>query len=97
MHKIIVKPVITEKSIREAEAGKFTFIVEKTANKHEIATAIEALFVVNVTNVATNTVKGVRTRMTRIGKRTTDESYKKARVMLKKDQKIDIFEIGKDK
>jgi large subunit ribosomal protein L23 len=97
MHKVIVKPIITEKSIKEAEAGKFTFVVDKKANKHEIATAIEALFNVTVTGVATNTVKGVRMRQTRIGKRVTDESYKKARVMLAKDQKIDIFEIGKDK
>ena len=45
---IILKPVITEKSMDGLQVGKYTFKVAKDANKVEIADAVEKLFGVKV-------------------------------------------------
>lgn len=92
---IIIAPMITEKSVAEAKTGKYTFKVEKDANKYEIAKAIETLFSVKVTYVSTNIIKETRIRNTKLGRSKTDLTYKKARVKLAKDQKIELFDIEK--
>ena len=56
--EIIVRPVVTEKSNDELQAGKYTFEVNKKATKIEIAKAVEKLFEVKVLNVNTMTVRG---------------------------------------
>lgn len=89
---VIIKPVITEKSLKDAQIGFFTFKVSQTAHKREIARAIEKVFSVNVTGVSTNIVKGTRVRLTKRGRSTQDLSYKKARVKLANGQKINIFD-----
>lgn len=87
--------MITEQSMKDAGVGKFTFVVDKAANKYDIKRAVESLFNVNVTKVYTNTVKGSRVRMTKLGRQKSDLTYKKARVTLKEGQKIDVFEVDK--
>jgi|SRR3989344_6637624 len=94
---IIISPVITEKSMQDASAGKFTFKVMKGANKNEIKKEIEKRFSVNVTHVSTNILKG---RKIRVGARRTEKSIspsKKAIVTVAKGQKIGLFELGGDK
>lgn len=88
----IVKPIISEKSFAEAKQDKYTFVVAKNANKTDIKNAIEKMFGVNVIGVATANMKGKKVKFTKYGKSVTDLSYKKARVILKKGQKLDIFE-----
>lgn len=89
----IIKPIISEKSFAEAKAyNKYTFLVSKDANKTDIKNAIEKLFGVKVEKVYTNNVKEKKLRQTRLGRQNLDLSYKKARVKLPQDQKIDIFE-----
>ena len=89
----IIKPIISEKSFNEAEnSNKYTFVVRRDATKINIKNAIEKLFGVKVLNVYTATVKGRKIKFTRRGKQDIDQSYKKARVKLLPDQKIDIFE-----
>ena len=56
--EIIIRPVITEKSNDEMQAGKYTFEVNKKATKVDIAKAVEKLFDVKVLNVNTMIVKG---------------------------------------
>ncbi len=92
---IIIAPMITEKSVAEAKTGKYSFKVEKAANKYEIAKAVESLFSVKVTYVSTNIIKETRIRNTKLGRSKTDLTYKKARVQLAKDQKIELFDIEK--
>jgi large subunit ribosomal protein L23 len=91
---IIIEPVITEKSVNEAKAGKYSFKVQKAANKYEIAKAVEALFQVKVVGVSTNIIKETKIRNTKFGRSKSDLTYKKARVKLAPDQKIDLFEVG---
>ena len=88
---IIIKPVITEKSMDELQNGKYTFKVAKNANKIEIKKAVEALFGVEVAKVNTLNVNGKAKRVGRFEGRTSD--WKKAVVTLTEDSKtIDFFE-----
>lgn len=88
---ILLKPVITEKSMQQAANGWYTFKVTLQSEKPMIARAIEKQFKVNVTDIKTITMKA---KPKRTGKRrieVTRASWKKAIVKLKKDQKIDLF------
>lgn len=73
---IILKPVITEKSVDNMAESKYTFKVAKNANKVEIAQAAEALFSVEVVKVNTMNCTGRAKRVGRfVGKK---PDYKKA-------------------
>ncbi|NLJ72228.1 MAG: 50S ribosomal protein L23 [Syntrophomonadaceae bacterium] len=87
---IIIKPVITEKSMDLLADNKYTFIVDKKANKTEIKNAIENIFKVNVLKVSTMNMPGKTKRMGRFEGKTP--SRKKAIVTLKPGHKIRIFE-----
>jgi len=88
---IILKPVITERSMDDLQAGKYTFKVAKDATKPEIKKAVEKLFGVEVDKVTTMNVRGKEKRMGRfVG---TTASWKKAIVTLTEDSKaIEFFE-----
>ncbi len=54
MESILIRPVITEKASAEAEGrNRYTFVVDKKANKVEIKKAVEAAYNVNVESVRT--------------------------------------------
>lgn len=88
---VIIKPIISEKSLKDAAMGKYTFLVNKKATKTDIKKALEEVFSVNVTKIMTNITKGSTTKNTRIGRKVTVFSDKKARVVLQKGQSIAIF------
>ncbi|QIB27143.1 50S ribosomal protein L23 [Caloranaerobacter azorensis] len=90
-HDIIIKPVITEKSMNDMAEGKYTFVVDKRANKTEIKNAIEQIFGVKVKKVNTMNMKGKVKRMgIHVGRR---PNWKKAIVTLTSDSKgIEFFE-----
>lgn len=89
---IIIRPVITEKSMLGAAEKKYTFEVAKSANKIEIAKACEELFKVSVAKVNTVSVRGHFRRQGRNNGGYT-KSWKKAVVTLKADSKpIEFFE-----
>ncbi|MCL1788909.1 MAG: 50S ribosomal protein L23 [Oscillospiraceae bacterium] len=89
---IIISPVITERSTDNLTQGKYTFKVDKRANKIEIKKAIEALFAgVKVKKVNTMNVRGQlrRQRM----KQGYTASWKKAIVTLAEGSKtIEFFD-----
>jgi large subunit ribosomal protein L23 len=87
---IIIRPVITEKSMDLLADNKYTFIVDRRANKTEIKNAIENIFDVRVEKVNTMNYKGKPKRMGRFEGRTPRR--KKAIVTLKPGQKIRLFE-----
>lgn len=87
---IIRKPIITEKSNLLMAEGKYTFQVAKTANKTEIAKAVEDIFKVTVLKVNTMRVHGKTRRQGKfVGQR---PDWKKAIVQLAEGQSITIFE-----
>ena len=63
---VLLRPVISEKSYRLADDGKYTFLVAPDANKIQIRQAVEAVFTVRVTGVNTVNRQGKR-RRTRSG------------------------------
>lgn len=88
---IIVKPIITEKSMDMASEKKYVFKVAKNATKPEIAKAVEELFKVDVASVNTINMKKKPKRLRySIG---YTAAWKKAVVTLKPDSKtIEFFE-----
>lgn len=90
-HDIIIKPIITEKSMQGIANKTYTFKVAINANKIEIANAVETVFGVKVKKVNTMRVKGHLRRQGRTEGYTAD--WKKAIVTLKEDSKaIEFFE-----
>jgi len=90
-YEIIERPLVTEKSIAGAERGKYTFRVNKNANKIEIAKAVEQIFNVKVASVNTMRVRGKAKRLGRYPEGRTPD-WKKAIVTLKPGFKIEVFE-----
>ena len=88
---IIIKPIVTEKSMMGIADKKYTFEVAKAANKIEIAKAVEELFKVKVSKVNTVSMRGKFRRQGRYEGYT--RSWKKAYVTLAEDSKaIEFFE-----
>ena len=52
-HDIIIRPVLTERSYDNMALKKYTFVVDKAANKYEIKKAVEDAFGVKVAQVNT--------------------------------------------
>ncbi|MFC1850706.1 50S ribosomal protein L23 [candidate division CSSED10-310 bacterium] len=90
-YKILIQPLITEKSTRlKDDSNKLMFKVHRDANKIEIKKAIESLFKVTVLRVNTLNMKGKVKRLGyNKGKR---PDWKKAVVTLAAEDHIDFFE-----
>jgi large subunit ribosomal protein L23 len=89
-HQIIIRPLITEKNTNLMSLNKYSFEVDRSANKLEIKQAIESIFNVSVTAVHTMNVRGkLRRRGMRYGY-TAD--WKKAIVTLAEGDRIELFE-----
>ncbi|MCD7918351.1 MAG: 50S ribosomal protein L23 [Clostridiales bacterium] len=91
-YDIIRKPVVTEASMMATSDRQYTFVVDKRANKTEIASAIEKIFDVKVEKVNTMNYDGKKKRMGNgpMGRR---PAYKKAVVKLTEDSKtIELFD-----
>jgi len=53
---ILRRPLVSEKSMEQQESGIYTFIVDRLANKIEIAQAVEDMFDVKVDKVRTTKI-----------------------------------------
>jgi large subunit ribosomal protein L23 len=91
IRNIIKRPIVTEKaSALKERDNKYTFVVDKDANKFQIKTAVESLFNVKVESVHTSNYGG---KIKRIGKKSGYKSdWKKAIVKLGKEQEIQMIE-----
>ena len=90
-YDVIIKPVISEKSMDMAPSKKYTFKVAVDANKTEIKQAIEEIFDVEVKKVNVINMDGKLKRMGRTQGRRA--AYKKAIVTLSPDSKeIEFFQ-----
>ena len=86
------KPLLTEKTLNETSLNRFTFEVDKKANKGQIREAVEAAFDVEVVSVRTLRNAG---SLRKTGKRRLPSKVpgiKKAIVELKQGQTIKAFE-----
>ena len=91
-HEIIKRPVVTEQSMAQMQERKYTFEVDKRANKIQIRQAVEEIFGVKVESVNTINVLGKNKRMGKyMGKRA---DWKKAIVTLTENSKtIEFFDV----
>jgi|TARA_Y100000814_G_scaffold277486_1_gene238534 large subunit ribosomal protein L23 len=91
LREVIRRPLITEKATQLQESvGKYSFEVDKRANKIDVKRAVESMFDVHVVKVNTTSVHGKVKRMGRfVGRRS---NWKKAIVTLADGQSIDYFE-----
>lgn len=90
MKEILLKPILSEKSLTGAASGKYVFIVASSANKHIIAEALKKIYKVDVEKV--NIINLHPETKMRRGRRSQTRGYKKAIITLKKGQKIEGFE-----
>ncbi len=88
-YKVVINPVLTEKSNLELAKNKYTFEVAKEANKIEIKRAIEKVYNVKVAKINTLNCGGKKVRMGRSTGKKPD--WKKAIVTLKEGQKIEAL------
>lgn len=90
-HDIIIKPVVTERSMDDMNDNKYTFVVDKKSNKTEIKSAVEKVFDVKVEKVNTMNMLGkIKRQGVHVGKRA---DWKKAIVTLTSDSKgIEFFD-----
>ena len=88
---VLLKPVISEKSVIETERNNYTFAVARDANKFQIKAAVEDQFKVDVLGVRVLTVKPKQKRRGRrqLG---TVPGWRKAVVTIAQGQKIELFE-----
>lgn len=87
---IILGPVISEKSYKGIEEGKYSFKVHPKASRIDIGVAVEKLFGVTVTKVNVMHMKPKKKRLGKYEGKTS--SWKKAIVTLKPGDKIEFFE-----
>ena len=92
VYDIVIRPIITERSMASVADKKYVFEVAKDAGKIEIKNAVEQIFGVKVAKVNTLNMQG---KLKRMGARPAGRrpSWKKAMVTLTADSKaIEFFE-----
>ena len=87
------RPIVTEKATGLQEKGRYTFEVERTANKVQIKKDVEAMYGVTVTDINTmRTIGKMKTKSTKGGQVTGRRPHgKKAVVTLKEGDIIDFY------
>jgi large subunit ribosomal protein L23 len=92
--QVILRPVISEKSMDATQAHKYTFAVHDDANKMQIKQAVEELFKVKVLGVNVSTTKAKeKSRNRRRGRvQGYTSPWRKAVVTVRPTDKIEFFE-----
>lgn len=90
-YDVILKPVISEKSMEDAQNKKYTFKVARDANKTQVKLAVEEIFDVEVKKVNIMNVVGKKKRMGRsVGM--TAASKKAIVTLTEKSKEIEFFQ-----
>lgn len=89
-YNVLIRPIITEKNTLLGAHGKYTFEVDRKANKPQVREAVEKAFKVKVVSVNVCTMPG---KMRRVGRsRGLTSPWRKAVVTLQQGHKIELFE-----
>ncbi len=89
-YDIIVRPIITEKSMQKIEMNQYTFEVKQGSNKVEVKKAIEEIFNVKVVKV---NMMNCQRKLRHVGKyKGLRPAVQKAIVKIAEGDKIDVFE-----
>ncbi len=88
LYKIILSPIVSEKTSIASANNQYTFKVAKESTKQDIKRSIELLFGVDVKAIQTMNVKGKQKVFSRkIGRRA---NWKKAIIKIAQGQMIDL-------
>lgn len=88
--RVLVKPLVTEKTARLAARGQYGFVVARSANKTVVADAVEAVYGIRPVSVNICRMRGKEVRFgQKVGRR---KDWKKAIVTLPEGKKISIYE-----
>ncbi len=90
LERIIIEPVVTEKSNIMRESHKYTFKVDSRANKYQIMDAVRRLY--NVHPLSCNVLRTARKTKRVRYKLGYTASWKKAVITISPEEKIAIFE-----
>lgn len=88
-HRILIKPITTEKSSRLGSDNQYVFSVHPDASKQSVRQAVQAVYGVRPSRVNTSRVIGRSVRYGRAVGRT--KAWKKAVVRLPEGKSIDIY------
>jgi large subunit ribosomal protein L23 len=95
MQAIIKKPIITEKATMASEKqNRFTFMVDRQANKLQIKEAVEKMYSVKVTEVRTMIYGGGKSSVKYTNRGVVEQPSnptKKAIVTVAEGETIDLF------
>lgn len=94
---VLIKPIFSEKANKQTEKlNRYSFVVDKKANKLEIKKAIETFYGVQVENVNTIVVPSkAKSKYTKAGYIVGRKpSKKKAIVTIAKGESIDLYSSG---
>lgn len=90
LSQIIIRPVLTEKSVRSSASSKYTFVVHKEATKIDVKNALKTLYGVTVEKVNVLEIKP----KFRFGKKKVlvqkRDAERKVVVTLKQGETLDI-------
>lgn len=89
-HKILVKPLLTEKATDMGGLNQYLFAVSTKANKIEVKKAIKSVYGVEPIRVNIMNVSGKKVKWGKVNGRTND--WKKAIIYLRPEDKIEITE-----
>jgi len=90
LYRVLLRPVITEKTTLLKEEGKYVFEVSRGSRKREIGKAVEKAFRVRVKSVNIVNLHGEVIKRGKVRVKTS--SWKKAIVTLMPGEKIEFFE-----
>ena len=94
IYNVLLRPIVTEKSMKAQSLGKYTFVISSNATKIDVQKAVELRYSVKVEGV---NVMPVRKKVRLIGRtkqHTKRQAEKRAVVTLKKGQTLDIMNIA---
>jgi len=94
-HLIIIKPIMTEKSLNDRGQNKYVFLVDYKANKNQISQAFYFLFKVKPLKINTIKLKSASKFSWRTKSQLKSKNFKKAVITLSAKDKIDILSIKK--
>jgi len=96
-NNIILKPITTEKSLKDQLLGKYLFQVGIKATKGQIAGAFKTIFGVEPLAINTNKIKGKVKTDWKKRHPIQKPDVKKAIITIKKDQKLELLSPPKTK
>ncbi len=90
----MIKPVFTEKSLKMAKQGQYTFWVGRGMDKMGLKSLFSKMFGIHVTSIKTLKKAGETGRNVR-GRKFSKLQLKKAIITIKDGEKLDVFEESK--